>query len=130
MLLVGVELLVLLLLLLLLASLDLAPQHGAQATGNAKPQQLSDAHPDPDPHEHVGMVLDPQHQSTVATCEVVGVFLGGAGRAGRVLRYKVPRVARQLAARLGHHGVAGLVVLPQRRLLEVCVVVHAAALQL
>ena len=67
MLLVSVELLVLLLLLLLLASLDLAPQHGTQATGKTESQQLSDAHPNPDPHEHVGVVLDPQHQSTVAT---------------------------------------------------------------
>lgn len=66
MLLVGVELLVLLL-LLLLASLDLAPQNGTQAKGKTESQQLSDAHPDPDPHEHVGVVLDPLHQSTVAT---------------------------------------------------------------
>lgn len=63
---VGAELLVMLL-LLLLASLDLAPQGGTQAKGKTESQQLSDAHPDPNPHEHVGVVLDPLHQSTVAT---------------------------------------------------------------
>lgn len=66
---VGAELLVLMLLLLLLASFDLAAQGGTQAKGNTKSQQLSDAHPDPDPHEHVGVVLDPLHQSTVATLQ-------------------------------------------------------------
>lgn len=63
-------------------------------------------------------------------CEVVRVLLAGSRGARRVLGQEVPRVSLQLAARLGHHGVARLVVLPQRRLLEVGVVVHAAALQL
>lgn len=62
---VCAELLVLL--LLLLASLDLAAQGGTQAKGKTESQHLRDAQPDPDPYEHVGVVLDPLPQSTVAT---------------------------------------------------------------
>lgn len=76
-----------------------------------------------------GHATEPQ-QTQSTHCEVVRVLLVGTRGTRRILGYEAPRVALQLAARLRHHGVTRLVVLPQRRLLEVGVVVHAAALEL
>lgn len=54
-------------LLLSLASLDLLAQRGTQAKSEGHGQEFSEAHADPDPHEQVDMILQPLHQSTVAT---------------------------------------------------------------